>query len=476
MGKWIDAVTYAKEALSRDPRMDGCELLLVKALRANGRTLESVDRLRELKQRAARDPSIQLEFARALAMSGEVEAAQHEYQMLLREHPKSEEARDELAALEQWCEGRNLARDACAPLARCLRPRFVTIGRAAPMPHPDSQATTAKNIRQPPNLPWRRVGAVGALVFALSLSSVEAIWRSRGYRPTVPESLELWHFWRERVRSADGHVVAVLGTSRVMADISLATMSQCLPSRRIVQLGISGSISSVKILNDLLDDPKFVGTVICELDTPLLDRTSWGGHEQYLEFRPPPFPAYSEIILRDLVDDRLISLRSPCTLRGALMRFFGNQREFLRDEPRQTFRREWQYDFSTVADLETLAPQYHCGIGRALQATPFSNMGRPTHRGRRVERGREAIPSAWRSGRVSSSTFYRRAMAIGRTLPLEKGSLGPLFRVERRNLHSFSRRSRHANLQCPDDSHLDLHDAPAFTRALIVELTRRVRR
>ena len=191
-------------------------------------------------------------------------------------------------------------------------------------------------------------------VFALSLSSVEAIWRSRGYRPTVPESLELWHFWRERVRSADGHVVAVLGTSRVMADISLATMSQCLPSRRIVQLGISGSISSVKILNDLLDDPKFVGTVICELDTPLLDRTSWGGHEQYLEFRPPPFPAYSEIILRDLVDDRLISLRSPCTLRGALMRFFGNQREFLRDEPRQTFRREWQYDFSTVADLETL--------------------------------------------------------------------------------------------------------------------------
>lgn len=109
-GQWLDAVTYAKAALSRDPRMDECQLLLAKALQASGRTLESIDLLRELNKRAPGDTAFQLEYARALALNGEVEAAQHEYQTLLRDHPNSQPARDELAALERWCEGRNLAR------------------------------------------------------------------------------------------------------------------------------------------------------------------------------------------------------------------------------------------------------------------------------------------------------------------------------------------------------------------------------
>lgn len=344
------------------------------------------------------------------------------------------------------------------------------------MPHPDSSAGTAQKTRQAPNLPWRRVGAVAALVFALSLSAIEATWRSQGYCPTVPESLELWHYWRERARSAHGNVVAILGTSRVLADISLATMSQCLPSRRIVQLGISGSISPVKIFDDLLDDPEFVGTVICELDTPLLDRTFGGGHEPYLSYRRPAFPAYTEVILRDLLDDRLVSLRSPFTLRSALMRVCGNRREFQEVEPRQTFRREWQFDFSDLAKVESLRRNTTAEFESRYKQHHF-----PTWIDLRSQ-AEELNAAVKRFQARGGQVVFLRAPSSGERWRLEEH-----YHAKKDHWDRFSASSdaicihfldvpAMRNLECPDDSHLDFHDTPSFTRALVEELTRRARR
>jgi hypothetical protein len=231
------------------------------------------------------------------------------------------------------------------------------------MPH---SAASARSVTRAPHLRWARVFIAALALLLFSIGGLEAHWRRQGFRPTVPDSLTLWYFWRQQVYRDDGKVIVFLGTSRAAADISLATMRECLPRHQIVQLGLVGAESCVGILQDLANDPDFHGTVICELDTPLLERSRWNGHPEFRTYRPT-MNSLIEGVIYAWLQDRIVCLSAPCTLRALIAKSldFKSTDERL-PKSRRTFLREMCFDFGALreAPSKSFCPSHHFGMAR----------------------------------------------------------------------------------------------------------------
>src|ERR1700732_1553151 len=97
------------------------------------------------------------------------------------------------------------------------------------MPLAVSTLTRTRSSSTAPMLPWLRVVLLASLLAAGSICSLDAHWRSAGFRPTVPDGMDLWYFWRQQVDGNNGKVIVFLGSSRITADISIETLHECLP-------------------------------------------------------------------------------------------------------------------------------------------------------------------------------------------------------------------------------------------------------
>ena len=108
-----------------------------------------------------------------------------------------------------------------------------------------------------------------AVFLGAALLLTEALWRGLGYLPTKSDAM---HFKRLREAADGGHaVVALVGSSRVRNGLNPHELDRTVPGWRFFQLGILGN-SAMPVLEDLANDPKFTGRVICELNPP-----HWGG-------------------------------------------------------------------------------------------------------------------------------------------------------------------------------------------------------
>ncbi|MFL6567672.1 MAG: hypothetical protein ACJ8LI_00775, partial [Chthoniobacterales bacterium] len=91
-----------------------------------------------------------------------------------------------------------------------------------------------------------------------------AIWevyvRSLGYEPTLNDTSDLWVEARHRVQPES---VVIVGDSRAWFDMDLAELERGL-TKRPVQLAIAGSCGYL-VLNDLVRDEHFHGTIICSI-------------------------------------------------------------------------------------------------------------------------------------------------------------------------------------------------------------------
>ena len=130
-------------------------------------------------------------------------------------------------------------------------------------------------------LPWCRVFALALSLFVCSVRALEAYWRGRGGLPDVPDTVDLWRFWRTRIYDPQGGVVVFLGTSRIRGDIDLDVLRRNYPAYRFVQLGIIGNASPIGTLRSLSLDTGFRGIVICEFAAPFLERSRWEDQRTY---------------------------------------------------------------------------------------------------------------------------------------------------------------------------------------------------
>lgn len=121
-------------------------------------------------------------------------------------------------------------------------------------------SSTSSFDRSIPALPWLSVAIAAAAMVAIATIAWEIRCRAAGYAPTLNDTADLWAQHREAVKPDS---VVIIGDSRPWFDLDLDELEKGL-GRRPVQLAIPGSCA-YPVLEDLANDPRFHGTVICSV-------------------------------------------------------------------------------------------------------------------------------------------------------------------------------------------------------------------
>lgn len=324
------------------------------------------------------------------------------------------------------------------------------------------------------SLPWGRTWLV-AVVFAVMLAAgEESYWRSRGFLPSVPDSPELWHFWRQRLCRPDGRAVALLGTSRLQSDMSLDLLRSAFPRSTVCQLGLPHGLGVLGVLESLADDDAFRGTVICEFYTSMLDPRLRDRHREIRDYRPASRLLWLWTLARQWLRGRLAVFSRTLSVRQilhilAVGRLHRHQALVFRAFDRETF-----WDFRWHADPQRLVDDevrmYEAEYRRYGGVQSWDVLSKHvSHVERLVRRIRQRggqvvflrIPSTqgvWdlEQRQAPRSEHWDRFAAATSAITIHFRDV-PLM----------------ASLACPDGSHLTHPDAVRFTRAFIGELGRR---
>lgn len=117
------------------------------------------------------------------------------------------------------------------------------------------------NFERPiPALPWRGLGLAVVLLTAAATVAWEIRCRAWGYAPTLNDTSDLWAQQRRAVKPDS---LVIIGDSRALFDTDLDALEHGL-GQRPVQLALVGSCA-YPILENLANDEKFHGTIICSL-------------------------------------------------------------------------------------------------------------------------------------------------------------------------------------------------------------------
>jgi hypothetical protein len=115
-----------------------------------------------------------------------------------------------------------------------------------------------------PALPWRGLAVAVAVSALIATAAWEVYCRSLGYGPTLNDTSDLWAEARRRVEPES---MVFIGDSRAWFDTDLDEIANGL-GKRPIQLALAGSCA-YPVLQDLANDDRFHGTIICSL-TPRL--------------------------------------------------------------------------------------------------------------------------------------------------------------------------------------------------------------
>ena len=111
-----------------------------------------------------------------------------------------------------------------------------------------------------PAQPWRGITVVVVLFILAAACAWEVYCRSVGYAPTLNDTADLWAQARRGVKPGS---LVIIGDSRPHFDLDLDELESGLGSRPI-QLAQGGSCA-FPVLQDLVNDERFHGTIICSI-------------------------------------------------------------------------------------------------------------------------------------------------------------------------------------------------------------------
>lgn len=318
-------------------------------------------------------------------------------------------------------------------------------------------------------LPGGHWGATWLLTASLAgalLGGFELRLRAAGVTPTVSDDAALWCRARARVRDADPAQTVVVGTSRIRLALDTDTWAECFGGRQPILLAVNAS-TPFPVLDDLARATGFNGLVVCDVSPAFFFRGvdfPLDPSREYVEkFRTFGLAAGVEEELRVTVQEHLV-LRRP---RLALTRLLA---DLVSGNPLvpTASQRHVRRDRSTYADFnrQDLA---ELSRARAKEAVA-QGVGVPPER---LQRDIAAI----------NAMVHRIQSRGGQVVFVRLPTSGAVRAVEDVN---FPRQrywdvfAAHtpalavccndvpelASFKCPEGSHLDSRDAPAFTRAL----------
>ena len=121
-------------------------------------------------------------------------------------------------------------------------------------------SSTSSFKRDIPALPWRGIAVTVVVSVLVAVAAWEVYCRSLGYEPTLNDTDDLWAETRRRVEPES---IVIIGDSRAWFDSDLGELERGL-GKRPVQLALPGS-GPYPVLEDLANDERFHGTVICSV-------------------------------------------------------------------------------------------------------------------------------------------------------------------------------------------------------------------
>jgi hypothetical protein len=298
--------------------------------------------------------------------------------------------------------------------------------------------------------------------------ALELDYRAHGERPRVPDSVALLGLVVRAAESAPGDAIIIAGSSRALADIDAATLSAALGGRPVFQLARDG-ISCLPTLDQLARETTFAGTVLCGTEPTSL----FGIDERDRERTGLPVLRLPSLTWAGWIDAR------SAVLAQSHLAILSRD---IRAMERPIFGRgAWPAQPPPADPMQRASMRHFTGIDTAAADARWAALFE-TGGGRSTSPEELAATIAYVRGLVA-----RLARRGGRVVFVELPSNGRTHAVEERRYpratywNPFAAQVGAPTLtvrdlpalnafHCPDGSHLDADDAPAFTGALAAAL------
>ncbi len=315
---------------------------------------------------------------------------------------------------------------------------------------------------------WGRTWCLAFALFVCAIAGFEVFFRQAGFEPSLTDGAGLWCLERSQLRPNSPNEVALLGSSRVQCGLSSSVLAEAT-SRHPVQLAVAGSLC-LPVLEHLSNDPSFVGTVVCELFPGMLatakTKHPWPARQAEYVRQYESRSAYSglETNLRAWVQQSLVS-RLPELGFWSLIRAIQT-----RTLPVPDRARKLTLDRCMLQDASQLPPESLIN-GQPPSSTDAAIVDQvdPQYFAAMVDRVESLVRRIQDRG---GSVVFIRMPASGRTRMLEDEMIPRADEWDRFAARTSARCIHYADdrvlskFSCPDGSHLDARDVPAFTRRL----------
>lgn len=313
---------------------------------------------------------------------------------------------------------------------------------------------------------------VASAIAGAAIGGYEVFLRRRGIAPSVTDDPELWSVIRSQA-GGDRRTLALCGASRIQLGFSTEEAARIEPSIRTLQLAVDGT-NAVATLRDLAEDPTFVGTALLSTLSSGFSPETFDDQAPWVRRRAQgfSFDAALNRRWRAALQERAAVLAPEAELRRVIRRMLDRG-----DLPEQSTilaadrSRSAEY---TGLDLESYAvwrlERDRAGLVSSPKGAAFDRWllgvdaveamtSKIKGRGGRVVIFHDLVTGEY--GRVYREAYPRAAywdQAASRS--------SAIF------IHADDE-PEIARLVCPDGSHLNRSDMPAFTRALLAALRRR---
>ncbi len=319
-----------------------------------------------------------------------------------------------------------------------------------------------------------RIGTwIAAATFAaLSLAAYEFFLRSRGVRPSVTDDKELW--CSERSRACDNpRVLALCGASRIQLGFSLDEARDVAPDLDVVQLAIDGT-NGVASFRELANDETFRGTALFSVLPAVFSRRVWNDQMPWVARRAAGWTSNDDLNRRWRSNlQETFSVLAP---EAELSRVVG--RLWQRGEfPEQ--HTVLHADRFRIADYSELPLQAYAAfrLERDRRGLTGSPKGADYGQWLRDVDGVEEMTRKIRARGGSVVIFHDHLSGEYRRVYEEAYPRDRFWNVIVQRSSAICIDAKDVPeidaLECPDGSHIDVQDAPRFTRALLREMRQR---
>jgi hypothetical protein len=339
-----------------------------------------------------------------------------------------------------------------------------------------------------PPRPWRGITVTVAIALLIAIAIWEVYCRSLGYEPTLNDTSDLWVEARHRVKPES---IVIIGDSRAWFDLDLDELERGV-GKRPVQLAIAGS-SGYPVLNDLVKDEHFHGTIICSIVPALY-------------FAPPgSFPVERSEKAVQRFHGQTLAQRASHQVSVPLELSFA----FLKqdDLTLESLLKRLPIPNRPDAQVPPPFPPYFCSIDRERRARMIEQCARPGRLQDRVKNGwialftpppppsfvpredfmarvhagiearfRDTVEAVHKLQARGAKVVFVRFPVSGRLKELEDQQTpraqtwDPLIQASSAPGIYFEDFPELASFQCPEWSHLSAGDSVEFTKRLVPHL------